>query len=116
MKKLFVLICSLAIGTAAFAAPAKNTHVVAHMSGTVEKYDAASKTLTVKHDGAKETTFEVTDTSAVMKGKSKADVSSLTTSTGQGVKVAYVMQGSTRVAERIDVSPATHTVAAAKKK
>ena len=105
MKKLLILVCSLAIGTAAFAAPAKAPSS-AHLNGTIEKYDPASKTLTVKHDG-KETTFQINDKSEVMNGKSKADASALAASSGHAVKVEYMMEGPTRVAEKIDVTP-TH--------
>ena len=115
MKKLLILAMTLAIGSAAFAAPAPAKHPPANMSGTIEKYDPASKTLTVKHDGNKETTFEINDKSEVMKGKSKADASSLATSTGQSVKVEYVMEGANRIAQKIDVAAAhvaTHTAPA----
>ena len=111
MKKLLVLICTLAIGTAAFAAPAKAT--VSHLNGTIEKYDATNRTLTVKHDGNKQTDFQIGDKAEVMKGKSKADASSLATSTGQAVKVAFVMQGTSRIAERVDVA-AAHTATTTK--
>jgi len=114
MKKLLILISALAIGTAAFAAPAKPTHTVSHMNGTVEKYDTATRTLTVKHDGSKQTDFQISDKVEVMKGKSKADASSLATSTGQAVKVAYVMEGSNRIAEKVDVAAAATHPAAAK--
>jgi len=117
MKKLLVLACTLAIGTAAAAgplrtdasaerAPAKAAAAkTAHFSGTIQKYDAGSKDLTVKHDG-KDTTFHVGDTAQVMKGKEKADASSLAASTGAAVKIDYVMSGTTRVAEKIDVTAA----------
>ena len=111
MKKLLVLACTLAIGTAAAAAPAKAAPAkTAHFSGTIQKYDAGSKDLTVKHDG-KETTFHVGDTAQVMKGKEKADASSLAASTGAAVKIDYVMSGTTRVAEKIDetAAHAAHT-------
>ena len=49
-----------------------------------------------------------------MKGKAKADASALAASTGQAVTVAYVMDGATRVAEKIDVA-ATHAAVAKKK-
>ena len=102
MKKLLILVCSLAIGTAAFAAPAK-APVSAHLSGTIEKYDPASMTLTVKHDG-KDTVFQINDKSQVMNGKSKADPSALAASAGHAVKVEYVMDGANRVAGKIDVT------------
>ena len=116
MKKLLILVCTLALGTAAFAAPAKNAPASAHMTGTIEKYDPATKTLTVKHDG-KDTTFQINDKSEVMNGKSKADPSALAASTGHTAKIEYMMSGTTRVAEKIEVA-ATHTAPAktAKKK
>ena len=112
MKKLLVLICTLAISGAAFAAPAKAT--VSHMNGTIEKSDGATRTLTVTHDGNKQTNFQIGDKAEVMKGKSKADASSLSTSAGQAVKVAYVMEGTSRVAEKIEVAAAAAHSAAAK--
>jgi len=85
MKTLLILVCTLAIGTAAFAAPAKSAPSSAHLTGTIEKYDTATKTLTVKHDG-KDTTFQINDKSQVMNGKSKADPSALAASTGHTVR------------------------------
>ena len=111
MKKLLILICTLAIGTAAFAAPRKGAPSSAHFTGTIEKYDTATKTLTVKHDG-KDTIFQINDKSQVMNGKSKADASALAASTGQSVKIEYMLEGSTKVAEKIDVT-ATHVTHAA---
>ena len=115
MKKLLVLACTLAIGTAAYAAPAKAAAKTAHFSGTIQKYDAGTKDLTVKHDG-KDTTFHVGDAAQVMKGKEKADPSSLAASTGQTVKIDYVMNGPTRLAEKIEVTAAhaAHTTPAKK--
>lgn len=116
MKKLLILVCSLAIGTAAFAAPAKPAAKVAHFAGTVQKYDTATKDLTVKNAG-KETMFHIGDAAQVMKGKEKADASSLAASTGQTVKIDYVMSGSTKVAEKVEVGAAhaAHTAPATKK-
>jgi len=111
MKKLLILVCTLAIGTAAFAAPAKSAPASAHYTGTIEKYDTATKMLTVKHDG-KETTFQINDKSQVMNGKSKADPSALAASAGHTVKIDYIMDGTTKVAEKIDVAAATHTAPA----
>ena len=45
MKKLLMLACVLAIATSAVAAQDK---IKASYSGVIEKYDAATKTLTVK--------------------------------------------------------------------
>lgn len=114
MKKMLVLVCSLMVGTAAFAAPAKSAPKTAHFSGTIQKYDAGTKELTVKHDG-KDTTFKIGDTAQVMKGKEKADASSLSASNGQAVKIDYMLSGTTKVAEKVDVT-AAHVMTAAKKK
>ena len=110
MKKLLILVCTLAIGTAVFAAPAKSSPASAHFTGTIQKYDTTTKTLTVKHDG-KDTTFQINDKSEVMNGKSKADPSALAASAGHTVKIDYVMEGATKVAEKIDVA-ATHAAPA----
>jgi phage baseplate assembly protein gpV len=97
MKKLLTLVCTLAVSAATFAAPAKSTRTTAHMSGTITKYDAATRTLTLRHDKNKETEFQINDQSAVMKGKSKADASSLAASAGQSATIEYVMDGSNRI-------------------
>ena len=107
MKKLLILVCSMAIGAAAFAAPAPVKKAakptIAHFSGTVGGYDVATRTLTVKHDG-KDTTFLLNDQSQVVNGRQKADASALSTDSGRSVKVDYVMDGATRVAAKIDVA------------
>lgn len=107
MKKALILSCTLAIGLLGYStayASAKATHVTAHMNGTIEKYDASSRTLTVKHDGKKETTFQLTNSAQVVSGKAKTDAASLSASTGQAVKVDYVMEGANRMAEKVDVA------------
>jgi hypothetical protein len=114
MKNLLVLACTLAIGTAAFAAPAKSP-TKAHFTGTIGSYDATGKTLTVKHDG-KDTTFVLGDQALIMKGAQKADASSLAASTGQSVKVEYVMNGASRVADKVEVAAVHAAHASAPKK
>ena len=104
MKTLLILVCTLAVSAAAFAAP-NSTRTTAHMSGTIAKYDAATRTLTLRHDKNKETAFQINDQSAVMKGKSTADASSLATSTGQPATIEYVMDGSNRIAAKVEVAP-----------
>jgi phage baseplate assembly protein gpV len=117
MKKFLILVCTLAISTAAFAAPkapTKSAPKTAHFAGTVQKYDPGTHQLTVKHDG-KETVFQINDKSQVMNGKSKADASSLAASSGQAVKIEYVLDGSMKTAEKIEVSAAHAAKAPAKK-
>ena len=67
MKKLFILACALAIATSAFAGQAKNAPKASY-SGVIEKYDAATKTLTVKRND-KQGEFVITDTSEVAAGQ-----------------------------------------------
>lgn len=100
MKKLFVLACVLAFATSAFAQPGK---IKASYSGVVEKYDEATKTLTVKKKD-KQGEFVITDTSEVLQGKTKADTSVF--AAGQKVDVEFVMDGATKLIVKAKVSGA----------
>ena len=104
MKKLLILVCALAVSSAAFAAPAKSTRTTAHISGTITKYDAATKTLTVKRKD-KQGEFVITDSSEVLQNKAKADVSALTA--GQKVEIEFVMNGATKLIQKVKVSANT---------
>ena len=98
MRKLLILAFALALATSAFAAPGKTK---ANYSGIIEKYDAATKTLTVKR-GDKQGVFVINDTSEVLQGKTKADPSALTA--GQKVDVEFVLDGSTKLILKAKVS------------
>jgi Cu/Ag efflux protein CusF len=100
MKKLLIIAFTLALATSAFAAPGK---VKARYSGIIDSYDAATKTLTVKRDD-KQGVFMITDTSEVVQGKTKADVSAL--AVGQKVDVEFVLDGSTKLVHKVKVSGA----------
>lgn len=100
MKKLFMLACVLAFATSAFAQPGK---VKANYSGVIEKYDAATKTLTVKRKD-KQGEFVITDTTEVVQNKTKADTSAL--AAGQKVDVEFVMDGAKKLAVKAKVSGA----------
>ncbi|HEX4915724.1 MAG TPA: hypothetical protein VFV51_17320 [Vicinamibacterales bacterium] len=100
MKKLFMLACVLALATSAFAQPGK---IKASYSGIVEKYDAATKTLTVKRKD-KTGEFVITDTSEVVQGKEKADASAF--AAGQKVDVEFVMDGAKKLVVKAKVSGA----------
>jgi len=102
MKKLFILACMLAFATTAFAGQAKNAPKASY-SGVIEKYDAATKTLTVKRKD-KQGDFVITDSSEVLQNKAKADVSALTA--GQKVEVEFVMDGPKKVAQKVKVTGA----------
>jgi hypothetical protein len=100
MKKLLVLVCTLAIATGAFAGQAKNPPK-ARFSGTVTSYDAAAKVLVVKK-GDKDTKFQLTDTSEVLKSGKKADAAAF--AAGQGAKVEYWMDGPTKMVVKVQLS------------
>jgi Cu/Ag efflux protein CusF len=99
MKKLLI-ICALALATSASAEPGKKS---ANYSGIIEKYDATTKTLTVQRKD-KQGVFVITDTSEVLQGKVKADVSALTV--GQKVEVEFVLDGATKLVQKVKVSGA----------
>ncbi len=101
MKKLFIMAFALAIATSAFAQQGK---ISAKYSGVIDKYDAATKTLTVKRND-KQGEFVITDTSEVLQGKTKADASAL--AAGQKVEVEFVMDGAKKLAQKVKVSGAT---------
>ena len=100
MKKLFMLACVLAFATTAFAQPGK---IKASYSGVIEKYDAATNTLTVKRKD-KTGEFVITDTSEVVQGKAKADASAL--AAGQKVDVEFVMDGAKKLIVKAKLSGA----------
>jgi len=99
MKKLLILACALVIATSAFAGQAKP--IKSSYSGVVEKYDAATKTLTVKKND-KQGEFVISDTSEVQDNKTKADASALTA--GRKVDVEFVMDGAKKVVVKAKVS------------
>ena len=101
MKKLLVIAFALAVGSTAFA---QNGKISAKYSGIIEKYDAATRTLTVKRND-KQGEFVITDTAEVTQNKAKADVSAL--AAGQKVEVEFVMDGATKVAQKVKVSGTT---------
>jgi hypothetical protein len=72
-------------------------------SGSIEKYDAATKMLTVKHDG-KESMFLVTDQTHVTQGKAMLSPSAITS--GQHARIEYAMSGANKEAHVIELSAA----------
>ena len=102
MKKLFILACLLAFATTAFAGQAKDAPKASY-SGVIEKYDAATKTLTVKRKD-KQGEFVLTDSSEVLQNKAKADLSALTA--GQKVEIEFVMDGPKKMAQKVKVTGA----------
>jgi hypothetical protein len=101
MKKLLILAFTLALATSAFAAPGT---VKAKYKGTIDSYDATTKTLTV-NQGERKGVFIITDTSEVLSGKTKADPSALVA--GQKVDLEFVMDGATKLVQKVNVSGAS---------
>jgi Cu/Ag efflux protein CusF len=99
MKQLLILACALVIATSAFAAQGKP--IKASYSGVVDSYDTATKILTVKRND-KQGEFVFNDTSEVVDGKTKADVSALTA--GRKVEVEFVMDGAKKIVQKAKVS------------
>jgi len=100
MKRLLILVCALAIGSSAFAAQGKP--VKASYSGIVEKYDATTKTLTIKRKD-KTGEFVITDSSEVVQGSTKADASAFTA--GRKVDVDFVMDGAKKIVQKAKLGP-----------
>lgn len=124
MRTSLIAASVLLIGATAMAAPQTGTKAPAkpaaakpaamkteHAAGTVEKFDAATKTLTVKEKG-KEESFVIGDKTSLMRGKEKVDATALTA--GSMVKIEYMAMGGTKTAEKIELSAAAKP--AAKKK
>ena len=101
MKKLLILAFTMALATSAFA---QTGTVKARYSGTVDSYDAATKTLTINQKKDRKGVFIITDTSEVMQGKTKADPSAFVA--GQKVEVEFVMDGAKKLVQKAKVSAA----------
>ncbi len=92
-----MFVCALAIAASAIAAPGK---VKAKYSGVVEKFDAATKTLTVKNKD-KQGVFVLNDQSQIVSGSAKADATAF--ASGKKVKIEFVMDGATKIAQKVEV-------------
>jgi Cu/Ag efflux protein CusF len=83
-------------------------------SGAVEKFDQASRTLVLKHDG-KESTYVLAENASVMNGKQKAALTDL--ASGKNVKVEYTVANGANTASLVELegAKAKHAKAAPKK-
>lgn len=91
----------LALAATSFAAPAKPAEAWA--AGQLERFDPATKAVVVKQ-GAHELTFTLKPDAHLMQGKKTLQASDLTSDIGHNVKVRYKMDGTTRMADRIEVT------------
>jgi len=102
MKKLLILVFALALASTAFA----QNKQTANYSGIVEKYDAATKTLTIKKKD-KQGEFVITDTSEVENNKAKADASAI--AAGQKADVEFWLDGSKKLVKKLKLSGSATT-------
>lgn len=102
MKRLLILAFALTIASAAFA----QNKPTADYSGVVEKYDAATKTLTIKKKD-RQGEFVITDASEVTNNKTKADASAI--AVGQKADVEFWLDGSKKIVKKLKLSGAATT-------
>ena len=98
----------LVTGTAAQAAPQKakapaHKTEMAWASGTLEKFDAVSRSLVVKHAG-KDMTFTLGEQAGVMHGKKKGTVPELAAAIGKTVKVEYSTANGANTVSLVEIS------------
>lgn len=89
---------------------ATHAMVKAHATGVVEKFDATTQTLTVKHEG-KDMQFVIGDSASLLRGKDKVDAAALGSATGQMAKIEYTMMSGTKTADKVELPPAKMTAA-----
>ncbi|HWI20596.1 MAG TPA: hypothetical protein VNT81_22730 [Vicinamibacterales bacterium] len=99
MKKILVMVFALALATSAFA----QKKVTADYSGIVDKYDAATKTLTIKRKD-KQGEFVITDASEILNNNAKADAAAI--AVGQKAEVKFWLEGSKKIVQKLKVSGA----------
>ena len=98
MKKLFAIMFVLALAMPAFAQK-KQT---ANYAGVVEKYDAATHTLVIKKNKDRQGEFVLTDTSEILKDKTKADAAAI--AVGQKAEVEFWLDGSKKIVKKVKVT------------
>jgi hypothetical protein len=88
--------------TTAFAAPAKKE---AWASGHIGRVDAAARSVVVKQ-GTHEMTFALATDATLTQGATTIQLTDLAADAGKPVKVRYSLNGTTRVADRVEVGAA----------
>jgi len=101
---MFAALGVLAVTATTYAAPAKPREAWA--SGKLDRFDATAKSVVVKQ-GAHEMTFTLAPDAHLMQGKKSLQPSDLTADIGRQVKIRYTSNGSTMVADRIEVTGTT---------
>jgi hypothetical protein len=105
---LIATVASFALAVAAIAAPAKSaTKSMTHsVVGTIQKYDSASKALTL-HTANGTETITLADSTKVMSGSKAASASDLSANAGSRVKVAYKDEGGQKIAQNVRIATAS---------
>lgn len=91
---------ALLVGSTAFAKSGTEK-----FSGTISRIDAAGKTFAVKH-GDQELTFQLAADARIMTGARPGSLRTL--AIGESVVVTYTDEGSSHVAQRVEVAKAKH--------
>jgi hypothetical protein len=97
--------------TTAFAAPAKKE---SWASGQIGRVDTAARSVVVKQ-GKHEMTFNLAPDATVTQGATTIQLADLAADTGKPVKIRYTLNGTTKLADRVQVSNAAAAKAPAKK-
>jgi hypothetical protein len=97
--------------TTAFAAPAKKE---AWASGQIGRVDTAARSVVVKQ-GKHEMTFNLAPDATLTQGATTIQLADLAADTGKPVKVRYTLSGTTKLADRVQVTPAAMAKTTAKK-
>ena len=97
--------------TTAFAAPAKKE---SWASGQIGHVDTAARSVVVKQ-GKHEMTFNLAPDATVTQGATTIQLADLAADTGKPVKIRYTLNGTTKLADRVQVTNAVAAKAPAKK-
>lgn len=105
----FAALGILALAVSASAAPAKPAAPAkakaAWATGKVGSVDASARTVVVKQ-GTHEMTFALAADATLMQGHTTIQPADLASDVGRPVKVRYTMNGTTKLADRIEVTAA----------
>lgn len=118
MRRLFMFAAAalLVSGSFAFAAAAPKA-IKAHASGTLESVDASAQSIVVRQ-GGRDMTFVVAPDAKVTQGTKSLAVGDLSQDVGQHIKIEYKMDGSTKMADRVELAQhaAPHNTSPSQKK
>jgi hypothetical protein len=100
---LLAILGTLAFTASTLAAPAKPREAWA--TGQIDHVDQAVRSIVVKQ-GSHEMTFVLVPNATLVEGKKTLQTSDLAAGVGHHVKVRYAMNGTSKIADRIEVSEA----------